>query len=215
MALWWTAIVNLYAAWALSLIFQWLNCRPTTDQSNYCPMAESFPDEDIKPFVPKRGYPDYHPLDLRLQAVQRLQAPPSSCFQDNHYQYLPEAPFRESSKPVDFLNVKGVYEKIQCRKNKQSKQRLAGATIDMMATFSKQIRHVEVCVQRCAKAAALCGDSNGEVPLKPKIEGCHLTEVRSGVVVVETLWAAPKCQDVVSKSDLPDEKGNKKIHKRV
>ena len=142
-------------------------------------MAEFLYGEDFKPFIAKRESPDYetyHPCNMRPQSGgSRL---PATAHRLQEAQYTFSAPpIRESTKPVEFFNVKTVYEKIQCRKNKQSKQRLAGATIDMMATFSQQIHQVEVYVQRCTKAAVLCGDNNGEVPLKSKIQTCHLTDV--------------------------------------
>ncbi|KAK2551871.1 hypothetical protein P5673_027111 [Acropora cervicornis] len=71
---------------------------------------------------------------------------------------------------IVFFNVQKCYEKVQCRKNKKSKQRVQGATINLRVTTDAPISRVEVFVERLPKAAVLCGDSNGRVPLKTKLE---------------------------------------------
>ena len=78
-----------------------------------------------------------------------------------------------------FFNVQKCYEKVQCRKNKKSKQRVQGATINLRVTTDAPISRVEVFVERLPKAAVLCGDSNGRVPLKTKLENLMYSDVSS------------------------------------
>lgn len=78
---------------------------------------------------------------------------------------------------IVFFNVQKCYEKVQCRKNKKSKQRVQGATINLRVTTDAPISRVEVFVERLPKAAVLCGDSNGRVPLKIKLENLMYSDV--------------------------------------
>lgn len=78
---------------------------------------------------------------------------------------------------IVFFNVQKCYEKVQCRKNKKSKQRVQGATINLRVTTDAPISRVEVFVERLPKAAVLCGDSNGRVPLKTKLENLMYSDV--------------------------------------
>lgn len=80
---------------------------------------------------------------------------------------------------IVFFNVQKCYEKVQCRKNKKSKQRVQGATINLRVTTDAPISRVEVFVERLPKAAVLCGDSNGRVPLKTKLENLMYSDVSS------------------------------------
>ena len=82
-------------------------------------------------------------------------------------QRIQPPPFTEE---IHFFNLKKCYEKVQCRKNKESKQRVSGATINLMITTDSPISRVEVYVERLPNAAALFGDCNGKVPLKIKME---------------------------------------------
>lgn len=77
-----------------------------------------------------------------------------------------------------FFNVQKCYEKVQCRKNKKSKQRVHGATINLRVATDAPISKVEVYVERLPKAAVLCGDNNGRVPLKLKMENLMYSDVR-------------------------------------
>ena len=81
-----------------------------------------------------------------------------------------------------FFNVQKCYEKVQCRKNKKSKQRVQGATINLRVTTDAPIAKVEVYVERLPKAAVLCGDSNGRVPLKLKMENLMYSDVNISVL---------------------------------
>lgn len=76
-----------------------------------------------------------------------------------------------------FFNVQKCYEKVQCRKNKKSKQRVHGATINLRVATDAPISKVEVYVERLPKAAVLCGDNNGRVPLKLKMENLLYSDV--------------------------------------
>lgn len=96
----------------------------------------------------------------------------SACPQSIRYSDMPPL---QRVQPVPreeivFFNVQKCYEKVQCRKNKKSKQRVQGATINLRVTTDAPIAKVEVYVERLPKAAVLCGDSNGRVPLKLKME---------------------------------------------
>ena len=59
-----------------------------------------------------------------------------------------------ASKPkprlkVQFLNLKQVYEKVQSRVNKQSKQRLSEARVRMVVSFDAQISEIKVGKLSC------------------------------------------------------------------
>jgi len=88
-----------------------------------------------------------------------------------------DAAYGQGDERVYFLNLRNVYEKVQCRKNKHSKQRVTGAVIDMMVTYCAQIQHIEVYAERLPEAAKLCGDHNGQVPLKTRMDNLVLTDV--------------------------------------
>lgn len=81
------------------------------------------------------------------------------------------------TEEVVFFNVQKCYEKVQCRKNKKSKQRVQGATINLRVATDAPISKVEVYVERLPKAAVLCGDNNGRVPLKLKMENLMYSDV--------------------------------------
>lgn len=70
---------------------------------------------------------------------------------------------------VQFLNLKQVYEKVQSRVNKQSKQRLSEARVRMVVSFDAQISEIKVYVERAPEAAALCRDKTGRVRLQCKM----------------------------------------------
>lgn len=125
---------------------------------------------DIKPFqqlpkskdcerysdLPTNGFLNW--AACAPQAIRYTDMPP--------LQRVHSAPREE----VMFFNVQKCYEKVQCRKNKKSKQRVQGGTINLRVTTDHPIAKVEVYVERLPKAAVLCGDSNGRVPLKLKME---------------------------------------------
>ncbi|XP_031557624.1 uncharacterized protein LOC116294212 isoform X1 [Actinia tenebrosa] len=126
-------------------------------------------DEEVKPYqVAKREQEIYS----------------SCCYSNSPWQQIPRNPLNtyrgeaaySHEERVYFLNLRSVYEKVQCRKNKHSKQRVTGAVIDMMVTYCAQIQHVEVYVERLPEAAKLCGDHNGQVPLKPRMDNLMLTD---------------------------------------
>lgn len=103
----------------------------------------------------------------------------STCPQSIRYSDMPPL---QRVQPVPreeivFFNVQKCYEKVQCRKNKKSKQRVQGATINLRVTTDAPIAKVEVYVERLPKAAVLCGDSNGRVPLKLKMENLMYSDV--------------------------------------
>lgn len=130
-----------------------------------------YDDQDIKPFQ----------MGKRDSSYAQCSYPSTWPTTQYHYQPSPArtGPF---TPDVRFQNLKPFYEKVQCRKNKHSKQRLSGATVNMVAIMDAQIQHIEVYVERCPKAAVLCGDQNGQVPLKPKMESLLFTEVCSNVL---------------------------------
>ena len=104
----------------------------------------------------------------------------STCPQPLRYADMPPPLQRMQPAPreeVVFFNVQKCYEKVQCRKNKKSKQRVQGATINLRVTTDAPIAKVEVYVERLPKAAVLCGDSNGRVPLKLKMENLMYSDV--------------------------------------
>lgn len=90
----------------------------------------------------------------------------------------------QSIKPpgneVKFLNLKHCYEKIQTRREGVSAQRPMDCHIRMLVVFdpSWTSKTINVFVQRHPESAKLCGDLNGKVPLKVKLEEKRDDEVR-------------------------------------
>lgn len=142
---------------------------------------------DIKPFqqLPKSKDCDRY-NDLPANGFLNWTA----CPQPLRYADMPPlqrvqpAPREE----VVFFNVQKCYEKVQCRKNKKSKQRVHGATINLRVTTDTPIAKVEVFVERVPKAAVLCGDSNGRVPLKLKMENLMYSDVSLSCVVRQHVY---------------------------
>lgn len=142
---------------------------------------------DIKPFqqlpkskdcerysdLPTNGFLNW--AACAPQAIRYTDMPP--------LQRIHSAPREE----VMFFNVHKCYEKVQCRKNKKSKQRVQGGTINLRVTTDHPIAKVEVYVERLPKAAVLCGDSNGRVPLKLKMENLMYSDVGINSFVVKML----------------------------
>jgi len=142
---------------------------------------------DIKPFqqlpkskdcerysdLPTNGFLNW--AACAPQAIRYTDMPP--------LQRVHSAPREE----VMFFNVQKCYEKVQCRKNKKSKQRVQGGTINLRVTTDHPIAKVEVYVERLPKAAVLCGDSNGRVPLKLKMENLMYSDVGINSFVVKIL----------------------------
>lgn len=124
---------------------------------------------DIKPFqLPKSKDCDRY-SDLPTNGFLNWAA----CSQPQRYAEMPPPLHRimpSITEEVVFFNVQKCYEKVQCRKNKKSKQRVQGATINLRVATDAPISKVEVYVERLPKAAVLCGDNNGRVPLKLKME---------------------------------------------
>lgn len=136
---------------------------------------------DIKPFqLPKSKDCDRY-NDLPTSGFLNWAA----CSQPPRYIDMPPPLQRihtNTTEEVVFFNVQKCYEKVQCRKNKKSKQRVQGATINMRVTTDIPSK-VEVYVERLPKAAVLCGDSNGRVPLKPKMENVMYSDVSISYVM--------------------------------
>lgn len=126
--------------------------------------------KDIKPFQPhQKAKTD---CDRYNESLANGFINWSNCPQTHRFLDMPPL-LRLSTAPreeIVFFNVQKCYEKVQCRKNKKSKQRVQGATINLRVTTDAPIAKVEVFVERLPKAAVLCGDSNGRVPLKLKLE---------------------------------------------
>lgn len=150
---WYKCIINMSIIQWLIIILPYLEC-----------------DEELKPYqVAKREQEIYS----------------SCCYSNSPWQPVPRNPlaqyrdatYGQGEERVYFLNLRNVYEKVQCRKNKHSKQRVTGAVIDMMVTYCAQIQHIEVYAERLPEAAKLCGDHNGQVPLKPRMDNLMLTDV--------------------------------------
>ncbi|EDO45539.1 predicted protein [Nematostella vectensis] len=114
--------------------------------------------------------------DLKPKREQRDHETYSSCCYSNTVSTYHALHPGHAWERVHFLNLRSVYEKVQCRKNKHSKQRITQAIVDMMVTYSAQIQRLEVYVERIPEAAKLCGDHNGQVPLKPRMDNIMLTE---------------------------------------
>ena len=131
---------------------------------------------DIKPFqLPKSRDCDRY-SDLPTNGFLNWAA----CTQAPRYAEMPPPLQRIQpiiTEEVVFFNVQKCYEKVQCRKNKKSKQRVQGATINLRVATDAPISKVEVYVERLPKAAVLCGDSNGRVPLKLKMENLMYSDV--------------------------------------
>ena len=133
---------------------------------------------DIKPFqLPKSKDCDRY-SDLPTNGFLNWAA----CSQPPRYAEMPPPLQRiipSITEEVVFFNVQKCYEKVQCRKNKKSKQRVHGATINLRVATDVPISKVEVYVERLPKAAVLCGDNNGRVPLKLKMENLMYSDVSS------------------------------------
>jgi len=131
---------------------------------------------DIKPFqLPKSKDCDRY-SDLPTNGFLNWAA----CSQPPRYAEMPPPLQRimpSITEEVVFFNVQKCYEKVQCRKNKKSKQRVHGATINLRVATDAPISKVEVYVERLPKAAVLCGDNNGRVPLKLKMENLMYSDV--------------------------------------
>lgn len=138
---------------------------------------------DIKPFqIPKSKDCERY-SDLPTNGFLNWAA----CPQPPRYAEMPPPLQRiqtNNAEEVVFFNVQKCYEKVQCRKNKKSKQRVQGATINLRVTTDTPISKVEVYVERLPKAAVLCGDSNGRVPLKLKMENLMYSDVSIYSVVL-------------------------------
>lgn len=70
---------------------------------------------------------------------------------------------------VQFIDLHEVYQKVQSRVGRESRQRLIDARIRMLVTFQAQIHRVRVFVERIPQAAILCNDVNGRVELDTKM----------------------------------------------
>ena len=157
---------------------------------------------DIKPFQP---LPKSKDCDRYSDLTANSFLNWSACTQSLRYADMPPPLQRVQPAPreeVVFFNVQKCYEKVQCRKNKKSKQRVQGATINLRVTTDAPIAKVEVYVERLPKAAVLCGDSNGRVPLKLKMENLMYSDVSISYVpsdlatYIPTQAFVPICQNL-------------------
>lgn len=149
---------------------------------------------DIKPFqLPKSKDCDRY-SDLPTNGFLNWAA----CSQPPRYAEMPPPLQRilpSITEEVVFFNVQKCYEKVQCRKNKKSKQRVQGATINLRVATDAPISKVEVYVERLPKAAVLCGDSNGRVPLKLKMENLMYSDVCISFVMIQhTCTMCARCE---------------------
>ncbi|XP_031553206.1 uncharacterized protein LOC116290330 isoform X2 [Actinia tenebrosa] len=126
---------------------------------------------------------------------------------ENKPDHSPTNP-RPTGSRVQFLNLHQVYQKVQSRVGRESKQRLVDARVRMVVTFDAQIEGIQIFVERVPEAAALLGDNTGRVELEPRMGDLVLNKQYLSVDL-DSVYLSPQGMPVYKLSTVDAEKRNR------